>query len=360
MGARARIVFSAAAVAGLVTIGTATATAQDSGAGGDATTTTPATEQPPAAVERDSGERDAGGEPGPGADRRPTTTAVSLKGLRKGRLTAGRRVKVAGTLRPFEPGQKVEVVVLRGKKTIERKKVTVKPKRKQGSNLGKFTYSRKLVQSGRYSVRAMYRKTEDLGRSKDASRRFRIRFPSLREGNSSDAAKLLNGLLAKLGYVNDRGKNYNAATARAVLAYRKVNNMARKTKATSRIFKRLASGKGGYKLKHPGAGKHVETDLSRQVMVLAKGNKVDEIYHVSTGAPATPTIPGSWRFYRKEPGTNNVGMVHSVYYNRGYATHGYPSVPNYPASHGCLRNPIPDAKHIYNWIDIGDPIFIYR
>ena len=56
---------------------------------------------------------------------------------------------------------------------------------------------------------------------------------------------------------------------------------------------------------------------------------------------------------------NNVGMVHSVYFIRGYATHGYPSVPTYPASHGCLRTPIPDAKHIYNWIDIGDYFYVY-
>ena len=33
---------------------------------------------------------------------------------------------------------------------------------------------------------------------------------------------------------------------------------------------------------------------------------------------------------------------------------------DYPASHGCLRNPIPTASHIYNWIDIGDPIHVYR
>ena len=37
------------------------------------------------------------------------------------------------------------------------------------------------------------------------------------------------------------------------------------------------------------------------------------------------------------------GMVHSNYFIGGYAIHGYVSVPAYPASHGCLRVPIPDA-----------------
>ena len=33
--------------------------------------------------------------------------------------------------------------------------------------------------------------------------------------------------------------------------------------------------------------------------------------------------------------------------------------PNYPASHGCLRAPIPDAVFIYNNISIGEPIYVY-
>jgi lipoprotein-anchoring transpeptidase ErfK/SrfK len=53
-------------------------------------------------------------------------------------------------------------------------------------------------------------------------------------------------------------------------------------------------------------------------------------------------------------------MYYSVYYNRGEATHGYHSVPPYPASHGCIRNPIPDSIYIYNWIDLGDKMFVYR
>ena len=53
-------------------------------------------------------------------------------------------------------------------------------------------------------------------------------------------------------------------------------------------------------------------------------------------------------------------MVDSSYFIRGYAIHGYASVPAYPASHGCLRVPIPNALQIYNWVDIGDPIFLYE
>ena len=298
-----------------------------------------------------------------GAERAPgdqaTSIAVRLQGLRGGRVTAGKSLKVAGTVRPFTKGQKVTIVLNRKNKTVKRTTVKVRPKGK-GSSLGQFKFSRRMISPGIYRVRANLEPGKGYAGSKTASRAFRMRYPSLNEGANGPAVKALNILLDDLGYVNGGGSSYSDSTGRAVLAYRKVNNMARKEKATGSIFKKLAKGKGGYNLKHPGAGKHVETDLSRQVMVLAKGGEVDEIYHISSGAPATPTILGKFRFYRKDAGYNSLGMYYSAYFIRGYATHGYKSVPTYPASHGCLRNPIPDSVHIYNWIDIGDPIYVYR
>ena len=79
----------------------------------------------------------------------------------------------------------------------------------------------------------------------------------------------------------------------------------------------------------------------------------------SSGAPATPTIRGSFRVYRKDPGTNAKGMIHSSYFIRGYAIHGFVSVPVYPASHGCLRVPPAEALSIYNWVRIGTPVDVY-
>ena len=73
----------------------------------------------------------------------------------------------------------------------------------------------------------------------------------------------------------------------------------------------------------------------------------------------TPTVRGTFRFYRNQPGTNAKGMVHSSYFIRGYAIHGYASVPPYNASHGCLRVPIPDAWSIYQWIGMGDVVRVY-
>ena len=94
-------------------------------------------------------------------------------------------------------------------------------------------------------------------------------------------------------------------------------------------------------------------------MSLIQGDTPVHTFHVSTGTSATPTVRGKFRFYMKQAGYNAKRMYFSVYFIRGYATHGYNPVPNYNASHGCVRNPIPFSRFIYNWVQIGMPIYVY-
>jgi lipoprotein-anchoring transpeptidase ErfK/SrfK len=124
------------------------------------------------------------------------------------------------------------------------------------------------------------------------------------------------------------------------------------------IFRKLLMEKGGFKPRYDD-GRHVEVDISRQVMSLIQGDTPVHTFHISTGASATPTVRGKYRFYRKDAGYNAKRMYFSVYFIRGYATHGYNPVPNYPASHGCVRNPIQFSRFIYNWTQIGMPIYVY-
>jgi lipoprotein-anchoring transpeptidase ErfK/SrfK len=153
---------------------------------------------------------------------------------------------------------------------------------------------------------------------------------------------------------------YDDGTARAVLAFRKTNDMSRDGYATHEVYAKLMRHRGAFGLRYPKAGKHVEFDWSRQVLTLAKNGKPYRTYHTSSGKSSTPTVFGTYHFYLQTPGTNAKGMVDSSYFIGGYAIHGYADVPAYPASHGCLRVPIPNALQIYNWVDIGDPIFLYE
>ena len=137
------------------------------------------------------------------------------------------------------------------------------------------------------------------------------------------------------------------------MAFRKLTGMKRTFEAGEEVFRRLARGQGRFRVRYPGHGRHVEADIGRQVLALIDHGKPVRIYPISSGAPVTPTILGSFRVYMKTPGTNAKGMVHSSYFIRGYAIHGYASVPPYPASHGCLRVPIPEAASIFAWVRHG-------
>jgi len=267
----------------------------------------------------------------------------------------GQRVLVAGTLRPYVAGQAVAVTVSRsGRRSKLRAGV-----RKVGRD-GRFLVAFTARRSGRYVVRARGAATEDRGAITARPLAVRSIVPRVRRGSSGLEVRLMQRGLARLGYVTPRSGRFDAGTGRALIAFRKVNGMARRPAASRAVLGKLFRGSGGFPLRYPKAGKHVEFDWSRQVLVLARRGRAERIYHSSSGTIVTPTVFGSYSFYRKQPGTNAKGMVHSNYFIRGYAIHGYKSVPNYPASHGCLRVPIPNALSIYRWIELGDRISVYR
>ena len=303
-----------------------------------------------------------GGQPGAGTgqpatepQRQPAEITVGAAGLRDGRsvyVVAVSKVTVSGRGEAGVPGECVTIELFRGRKRVARRHAEV-------GEGGKFSIVLRVKGTGRHAVRASHAESAAQAAGKSPRTPFQAVRGSARSGSRGVHVRLLQRALARLGYVTSRGGRFDGATGRAVIAFRKVNRMSRTQSANRAVFSMLFAGRGGFKLKYPRAGKHVEADLSRQVLVLARGGRVERIYHTSSGTAATPTVRGSFRFYRKQPGTNAKGMVHSNYFIRGYAIHGYKSVPTHPASHGCLRVPIPNAKSIDNWIRVGDRIFVY-
>jgi L,D-transpeptidase catalytic domain len=289
----------------------------------------------------------------------PATITVRVEGASGGNVDVGRRARLLGIMRPFVAGQEVVVVLRRGRTTVSR---LVRPvERVAGRNAGRFeARTPQMIRPGRYRFIAFHPRTAEQLGARAESDRFSVSYPNLDPGDRGHAVEVFNDLLARQRYYTARSPLYGGATQRAVMAFRKVNGMRRTYDANRRIFRRLAARRGGFQLARPRAGRHVEVDISRQVMVLAARGKPRHIFHVSTGAPATPSDRGVFRFYRRQPGYNSLGMYYSVYYNRGEAIHGYRSVPGYPASHGCVRNPIPNSRFIYEWVRLRMRIYVYR
>jgi lipoprotein-anchoring transpeptidase ErfK/SrfK len=263
------------------------------------------------------------------------------------------QVTVRGRVKPAVRGEVLTLYAVRGEKAT-------KSVRRRVGRGGRFSFSFKVGNPG--GVRIVIKHAASPGQAAFRSRDRMLSVVDWQAGAGERGVKvlLLQRALLKLGFATPVTGYYDDATARGVLAFRKTNELGRDGYASKPVFAMLARGQGAFRLLHPKAGKHVEFDWSRQVLVLARGGKPYRTYHTSSGAPATPTVFGAYRFYLQTPGTNAKGMVHSSYFIGGYAIHGYASVPNYPASHGCLRVPIPNAAQIFNWIDIGDPIYTYR
>jgi hypothetical protein len=292
------------------------------------------------------------------ASAKPARLSLHLHGVRHREIRVGKRFRAVGYLRPFLAGQRVRVKLLRRGHVIQ--KVRAKVRKVRGQNAGRYRFrSRDLIKPAGYQVLAKHVHNPQQRVAIDRSRSFHISYPDLDPGDSNASVRIFNRLLDRQGYYPSHGKHYSNRTAYAVMAFRKTNGMTRTFNATRGIFRKLADRRGKFRLKYPGAGKHVEVDISRQVIVLAQRRKAKYTIPVSTGAPATPTIRGHFRFYSRQAGYNSSGMYYSVYFRGGYATHGYHSVPTYPASHGCVRNPIPLSRFIYNWVDLGMSIYVY-
>jgi peptidoglycan hydrolase-like protein with peptidoglycan-binding domain len=285
-----------------------------------------------------------------------TTEQVTVSGGRASALT-GAQWGVRIVLKPLIPGQTAVVRFYRHGHRIQAAQLPLAPSPTGQSAFATFNVSSKTA--GRILVRATHFATPQLGTLRARAVGVSVVAPSARPGSRGPVVRLLQGELGRLGYVVGRPGLYDARTARAVLAFRKVTGMQRTVIASSGVFKRLAAGGGVFRVRFPNHGKHVEADLSRQVIALVRGGTVERIYPVSSGKPSTPTIQGHFRVYLRTPGTNAKGMYMSSYFIRGYAIHGYPSVPVFPASHGCLRVPNVEAVSIFNWLSIGDIVDVY-
>jgi lipoprotein-anchoring transpeptidase ErfK/SrfK len=295
-------------------------------------------------------------EPQPAAGRATLSVEGGLATRRTRYFAPSQEVVVRGVVKPYVEGEVLTLYAIRRGKASKQVRRTVRRR-------GRYEFRFKVGNPG--PVRLVVKHRASDGQAAFRTRSETIEVVNWQAGQGARGVKvtLLQRGLLKLGFATPVTGYFDGLTANAVNAFRKTNGMGRDGYAATSVYAMVLRRDGAFKLRYPDSGthgKHVEFDWSRQVLVLANHGKPYRVYHVSSGKPSTPTVFGSYRFYWKQPGTNSHGMVHSSYFIGGYAIHGYASVPNYPASHGCLRVPIPNALSIFNWIDVGDPIYTYR
>jgi hypothetical protein len=235
-------------------------------------------------------------------------------------------------------------------------------------HIGTRTWNVGVRSDGRYSAR-LWTKTagrhrarlEFVPRSGYAARRlvrrYRIRTPNLSIGSYGRGVLALERRLHGLQYaLHPSNKFYGVDTYEAVLAFQKVHRMRRTGRVNDKVWTKLGRAHIP-KARHP-SGAHIEVDKTRQVLFEVRKGRVVRVMHVSTGATGNTPI-GKWHVYWKQAGLNSHGMYYSLYWYRGFAIHGYASVPAWPASHGCVRIPMWLAPGLYSRWDLGTTVYVY-
>ena len=167
--------------------------------------------------------------------------------------------------------------------------------------------------------------------------------------------------------------SFDANTIEAVYAFQKATGLKRTGTVSSAVFARIMSTKV---LKAPSWCSSSTTmciDISQQVGYLKIGS-TRFLIPVSSGGgyrfynPQSKAIEvahtprGLFHVYYKVPGatTGPLGTYYWIsFFTGGYGVHGSASVPAYPASHGCVREPRTIEQWVYNHLPIGAAVRVH-
>jgi len=122
-------------------------------------------------------------------------------------------------------------------------------------------------------------------------------------------------------------------------------------------------------------GKYIDVNLATQQLCRLDGTTLIDCFMTSTGKPSTPTPTGSFAITRKNPRgwAPNPGVWMPWFQEfkaGGYGIHELVEWPDgakepltnlgLTVSHGCVRLGPGIAEMMFNWTDIGTPVYIHR
>jgi len=197
----------------------------------------------------------------------------------------------------------------------------------------------------------------------------------LQQGDRGPEVKALQERLTDLGYrPGPASGEFAAETASAVMAFQKAEGLQRDSIVGPQVLVRLGEPQAaGPESDEPGP--RVEVDLDRQIMfaIDAAGNVTT--INVSTGSGrqfqsaeegkgivVAHTPIGGYTVLRRIDGNREAPLgtlYRPLYFDGGWAIHGNPHVPGYPASHGCVRTANVDQDFVFDLLADGDPVVIY-
>ena len=263
---------------------------------------------------------------------------ISLSGL----PLVGQPLRLRIRVQPVESGE-VELVALRDNRRVIDRQV----------DAGKAV-ALPTGRVARYVLWVTLRPADGYG-SVVRKMRFTVATRDLSLGSHGPAVRALERSLAEHRFALARvDSSFDYDTVDALYALQKLAGLPRTGRANEASWRALE------RVRVPRAqlsGSYIEVDKTKQLLYVVRDGRITLIVPVSTGATGNTPL-GVWHVYGKIAGWSWV-LYFPNYFLRGFAIHGYPSVPPWPASHGCVRVPMWVAVRLYSLIPLGSRIFIH-
>jgi hypothetical protein len=203
---------------------------------------------------------------------------------------------------------------------------------------------------------------QDLG-ARSLTRNVKAEWATLRAGSTGPRVKGLLGALRRLKIrVPGVGTTFTTACNDSVVAFQKAYGLSRDYVMDHADWRKL-DGATPRVPRHRGSGTHIEVDKTRQILMVVRDGTLAGMIAVSTGATGN-TPEGSFSIHAKSPVTTPLFGSGYLTWVMGFvgnfAIHGYPDVPPYAASHGCVREPMWVAKWTYDQSFVGESLYVYH
>ena len=196
---------------------------------------------------------------------------------------------------------------------------------------------------------------------------------ALQPGATGDAVRHLQAALtAALFYRGPIDGRYGETTEFAAVAFHKAAQRSRTIDWAYGDWAALAAFASDIP-DRPDEPDRIEVDVTRQILTLVEDGQVTAIVPVSTASgQAYVTYTGQVVYSRTPRGDfrlthhgvgwqcSYIGCIYDPwFFTPHYAIHGYPRVPPYPASHGCVRVPVWESDWLESHLSLGLPMHVW-
>jgi len=216
---------------------------------------------------------------------------------------------------------------------------------------------------GRFTVVLSFPESEGFAAT-FAATRVSARARTLAVGSTGQDVRALTRRLGELRFhVPAISSTFGSALADSVIAFQKAYRLPRTGTVGPATWRMLGRARA-LRARYRGPSPHIEVDKTRQILLVVREGEVKAVLPVSSGATGN-TPEGKHRIRWKALATTTwlgpaILYRTMTFYGNSFAIHGFPSVPAYPASHGCIRIPIWTADWLYDQSPVGETVYVYR